>query len=95
YGSQQKYYNERIGYNSRLDELQAAVLRVKRPHLAAWTAERQRLAAEYDARLAGLPELILPRTVPGATHVYHLYVVRTARRDALQQHLAAAGIGTL
>ncbi|RTQ50625.1 DegT/DnrJ/EryC1/StrS family aminotransferase [Hymenobacter gummosus] len=95
YGSQQKYYNERIGYNSRLDELQAAVLRVKLPHLAAWTAERQRLAAEYDARLAGLPELILPRTAPGATHVYHLYVVRTARRDALQQHLAAAGIGTL
>lgn len=95
YGSQQKYYNERIGYNSRLDELQAAVLRVKLPHLPAWTAERQRLAAAYDARLAGIPELILPRTAPGASHVYHLYVVRTPRRDALQQHLTAAGIGTL
>jgi dTDP-4-amino-4,6-dideoxygalactose transaminase len=95
YGSQQKYYNERIGYNSRLDELQAAVLRVKLPHLPAWTAERQRLAAEYQARLAGLADLILPATAPGATHVYHLYVVRTARRDALQQHLTAAGIGTL
>jgi dTDP-4-amino-4,6-dideoxygalactose transaminase len=95
YGSQQKYYNERIGYNSRLDELQAAVLRVKLPHLPTWTAERQRLAARYDELLAGLPELTLPRTAAGATHVYHLYVVRTPRRDALQQHLTQAGIGTL
>ncbi|OON67337.1 DegT/DnrJ/EryC1/StrS family aminotransferase [Hymenobacter sp. CRA2] len=95
YGSQQKYYNERVGYNSRLDELQAAVLRVKLPHLPTWTAQRQQLAARYDALLADLPELVLPRTAPGATHVYHLYVVRTARRDALQQHLTQHGIGTL
>ena len=95
YGSQQKYYNEIIGYNSRLDELQAAVLRVKLPQLPGWTAQRQEVARLYNDHLAGLGDLILPITAEGATHVYHLYVVRTARRDALQQHLAAQGVGTL
>jgi dTDP-4-amino-4,6-dideoxygalactose transaminase len=95
YGSQQKYYNEVIGYNSRLDELQAAVLRVKLPHLNAWTQQRQQVAARYDELLAGVGDLVLPTVAVGASHVYHLYVVRTARREALQQHLAQAGIGTL
>ena len=95
YGSAQKYHNEEIGYNSRLDELQAALLRVKLPHLAAWTAQRQQLAAWYDAHLAGIAGLRLPHTAPGATHVYHLYVVHHARRDALLLHLAQHGIGTL
>lgn len=95
YGSQQKYYNEIIGQNSRLDELQAAVLRVKLPHLADWTAQRQQVAAWYDAQLAGITGLVLPTVADGATHVYHLYIVRTIRRDELQQHLTAAGIGTL
>ncbi|MCC3158805.1 DegT/DnrJ/EryC1/StrS family aminotransferase [Hymenobacter sp. 15J16-1T3B] len=95
YGSQQKYYNEVVGYNSRLDELQAAVLRAKLPYLAQWTQQRQQVAAWYDQHLAGIPELRLPHTAPGATHVYHLYVVQHPRRDALQQHLTAQGIGTL
>lgn len=95
YGSQKKYYNEIIGHNSRLDELQAAVLSVKLPHLMNWTQQRQKIAALYDQHLAGLGDLILPITADGATHVYHLYVVRTAQRDALQQYLQTHEIGTL
>ena len=95
YGSVQKYHNEEIGYNSRLDELQAALLRVKLPHLAAWTAQRQQLAAWYGQHLAGIAGLHLPHTAAGATHVYHLYVVHHPRRDALQRHLGQQGIGTL
>jgi len=94
YGSVIKYQHEELGYNSRLDELQAAALRVKLPHLARWTAERQALAAAYDAALADVPGLRLPTTALSATHVYHLYVVHTPRRDALRQHLAARGIET-
>ena len=95
YGSQQKYYNEIIGYNSRLDELQAAALRVKLTHLPTWTGQRQQVAAWYNQHLAGLPDLHLPVVATGATHVYHLYVVRTPHRDALQAHLTQAGIGTM
>lgn len=95
YGSQQKYYNEVVGYNSRLDELQAAVLRVKLQHLPAWTQQRQQVAAWYGQHLAGIDGLHLPAVAAGATHVYHLYVVRTAQRDALQQHLTTQGIGTM
>jgi dTDP-4-amino-4,6-dideoxygalactose transaminase len=95
YGSQQKYYNEVIGHNSRLDELQAAVLNVKLPHLADWTQQRQEIARLYDQHLAGLGDLIVPAIAAGATHAYHLYVVRTQYRDALQQHLTKHGIGTL
>lgn len=95
YGSQQKYLNEVIGQNSRLDELQAAVLSVKLPYLAYWTRQRQALARLYDQHLQGLGDLQLPVTASGCTHVYHLYVVRTAHRTALQAHLTAAGIGTL
>lgn len=95
YGSQRKYYNEVIGYNSRLDEMQAAVLSVKLPILDEWTSQRRQIADWYKLHLANIPGLILPATAPGATHVYHLYVVRHERRDALQQHLTAAGIGTL
>ena len=95
YGSQQKYYNEIIGHNSRLDELQAAVLRVKLGHLPIWTSQRQQIAAWYDQHLAGIEGLQLQTVAPGATHVYHLYVVRTIQRDALQDHLTQAGIGTM
>ncbi|GAB3724516.1 DegT/DnrJ/EryC1/StrS family aminotransferase [Hymenobacter agri] len=95
YGSAQKYHNEEIGCNSRLDELQAALLRVKLPHLADWTAQRRQLAAWYDQHLADIPNLCLPHIAPGASHVYHLYVVHHPQRDALQQHLAQCGIGTL
>jgi dTDP-4-amino-4,6-dideoxygalactose transaminase len=95
YGSQQKYYNEVVGYNSRLDELQAAMLRVKLRSLPEWTRQRQQIAAWYDQHLAGIPELRLPAVAPGATHVYHLYVVHTSHRAALQAHLTASGVGTL
>ncbi|WP_210519782.1 DegT/DnrJ/EryC1/StrS family aminotransferase [Hymenobacter terricola] len=95
YGSQQKYYNEVIGYNSRLDELQAAVLRVKLPELPTWTRQRQQIAAWYGQHLAGIAGLRLPAVAEGATNVYHLYVVHTPHRAALQQHLTAQGIGTL
>ena len=95
YGSQQKYYNEVVGYNSRLDELQAAVLLVKLRHLPEWTRQRQQVAAWYGHHLTGLPDLRLPAVAEGATHVYHLYVVHTPHRNALQQHLVAKGIGTL
>jgi dTDP-4-amino-4,6-dideoxygalactose transaminase len=95
YGSQQKYYNEVIGYNSRLDELQAAVLTTKLPHLLNWTQQRQQIAAWYDEALTGIGDLHLPVVADGSTHVYHLYVVRTAYREALQKSLTADGIGTL
>ncbi|OWP61760.1 aminotransferase, partial [Hymenobacter amundsenii] len=95
YGSQQKYYNEVVGYNSRLDELQAAVLEVKLRHLPEWTRQRQQVAAWYDQHLAGIADLRRPVVATGATHVYHLYVVHTPQRDALQQHLMAQGIGTM
>jgi len=95
YGSQKKYYNEVIGHNSRLDELQAAVLRIKLQHLPNWTQQRQQIAAHYNQRLAGLGDLQLPVVATGATHVYHLYVVRTAHRDALQEYLTEQHIGTL
>ena len=95
YGSEVKYYNEIIGYNKRLDELQAAFLRVKLPHLMDWTAQRQTIAAHYIAGLKGVGDLILPKLQPLATHVYHLFVIRTQHRDALAAHLTGAGIGTL
>jgi dTDP-4-amino-4,6-dideoxygalactose transaminase len=95
YGSAQKNQHELLGYNSRLDELQAAVLQVKLRHLATWTSQRRQLAAWYTEQLTGLPGLRLPATAAGAKPVWHLYVVHTAQRAALQQHLAAHGIGTL
>ena len=81
------------GRNSRLDALQAAVLRVKLPHLDAWNAARRAVAAQYSAALAGLP-LQLPSEGSGAECVYHQYVVRTAERSRLQRELAERGIGT-
>jgi dTDP-4-amino-4,6-dideoxygalactose transaminase len=95
YGSQKKYYNEVVGHNSRLDELQAAVLRVKLKQLPDWTKQRQFIASIYNKCLAGIGDLQLPVVAADATHVYHLYVVRTSRRDTLQQFLTQKGIGTL
>ncbi|MAT55372.1 MAG: aminotransferase [Saprospirales bacterium] len=95
YGSRQKYVNEVVGYNMRLDELQAAFLSVKLKYLDAWTQERQRLAALYTEILQGVGDLVLPETHPDATHVWHLYVIRTRHRDALQDYFKQRGIGTL
>jgi dTDP-4-amino-4,6-dideoxygalactose transaminase len=80
--------------NSRMDGLQAAILNAKLPHLPAWTEARRRLAAEYDRLLEGVGDVEVPCVAPDRDHVYHLYVIRTTRRDALKSHLEAAGVGT-
>jgi dTDP-4-amino-4,6-dideoxygalactose transaminase len=95
YGSEVKYYNQVQGYNSRLDELQAAFLKIKLAHLDAWNQERQRLARVYTQALQNLGDLVLPIEAPGAESVYHLYVIRTADRNGLQEFLGKQGIGTL
>ncbi|HSU49377.1 MAG TPA: DegT/DnrJ/EryC1/StrS family aminotransferase [Segetibacter sp.] len=95
YGSEKKYYNEVIGYNMRLDECQAAILSVKLKYLSEWTKQRQEIASWYNNALDGIADLILPAIADKATHVYHLYVVRTKHRDKLQKHLSDNGIGTL
>jgi dTDP-4-amino-4,6-dideoxygalactose transaminase len=95
YGSQKKYYNEVIGYNMRLDECQAAFLSVKLQYLQTWTKQRQEIAAWYDELLSDIEGLVLPKIHSDATHVYHLYVVRTKQRDALQAYLTQHDIGTL
>jgi len=89
-----KYISEEQGWNSRLDELQAAILRVKLRHLAEWTAARQSHAARYDKLLRAVPGITLPRVAPGSTHVYHQYTVRLADRERVQKHLAAEGIAS-
>jgi dTDP-4-amino-4,6-dideoxygalactose transaminase len=94
YGSRVKYFNEVKGFNCRLDPLQAAVLRVKLAHLDEWNERRRAVAAIY-ASLLPETKLALPRFPDWAEHVFHLYVVRTARRDELQKFLATRGIGTL
>ena len=78
--------------NSRLDGLQAAILNAKLPHLPDWCEARRRVASEYDRRLVGVGDVETPTVGPDRDHVYHLYVIRTARRDALKAHLEAAGI---
>nr|WP_299988996.1 DegT/DnrJ/EryC1/StrS family aminotransferase [uncultured Pontibacter sp.] len=95
YGSQVKYKNEFIGHNMRLDELQAAFLTIKLKYLQRWTAQRQQIAAWYNENLSVLDDLVLPYVHPEATHVYHLYVIKTKLRNELQEYLANHNIGTL
>lgn len=95
YGSKEKYKHEVVGYNMRLDEMQAAFLSVKLKNLREWTRQRQQIAAWYDEALKGVAGLILPTITNDATHVYHLYVIRTKQRDALQEWLSEKGIDTL
>lgn len=94
YGAERKYHHELPGVNSRLDELQAAALRVKLRRLDAWNARRRRIAEVYDRALRGAA-VARPAPPAGGVHAWHLYVVRTPRRDALAEHLAAAGVQTL
>ena len=91
HGSEEKYRHVSVGYNSRLDEIQAAILRVKLPHLDEWNDRRWTVAQTYNDGLASLP-LILPTEQVWARHVYHLYVVRTSRRDDLLGWLNARNI---
>ena len=92
HGSRQRYFHESTGWCSRLDEIQAAALRVKLRHLDAWTERRRTLAARYRSALTGLP-LLLPDDGDSERAVYHLFTVRTRRRDELKKHLDGAGIG--
>lgn len=95
YGSTTKYRHDEVGWNSRLDELQAALLSVKLRHLDRWNARRSAVAARYDAALAGQADLGLPVTAPGSRPSWHLYVVRSPHRDALRAHLAGCGVQTV
>ena len=95
YGSQAKYYNETKGFNSRLDELQAAVLRIKLTKLDEWNANRKVRAKQYSEALEGVSDLSLPYVPEWADPVWHLFVVRHRNRDRLQEHLKSCGVGTL
>jgi dTDP-4-amino-4,6-dideoxygalactose transaminase len=92
-GQTERYHHLHAGVNSRLDDIQAAVLRARLPFLRSWTARRREIAAAYRALLAGSPVTPVPEIDSG--HVYHLFPVRSAGRDRLQEHLRAAGVETL
>lgn len=94
YGWRERYVSDEIGMNSRLDELQAAILRVLLPHLDADNRTRREVAARYDQELAGHGLVLPPSPPPHAAHAYHQYVVRTSQRDELAATLREAGIGT-
>jgi len=104
HGMRRRYYHDELGWNTRMDGFQGAVLAVKLKYIAAWTEARRTLAARYHALFAnaGLAEagaypahgVVLPRELPGARHVWHQYVIRAPRRDALREFLAARGIGS-
>lgn len=93
YGSTEKYRHEEAGENSRLDALQAVVLSAKLRRLDAWNARRRAIAARYSEALAGVGDLVLPAPAPATEPVWHQYVVRTGRRDALLAALRARGVG--
>ena len=97
HGSARKYHHTRVGINSRLDAMQAAILNVKLPHLPAWTDARRAVAALYDAHLGGHPEIEIPARASGARHVFHQYTVRVPaeRRDAIASGLRERGIPTM
>jgi len=94
HGQTGKYVSNEPGLNSRLDEIQAAILRVKLAHLAEWQRARQERAASYTKLLAGVPGVTTPAIPANCEHVFHQYTIRTARRDALQQFLAERKIGS-
>ncbi len=93
HGGRQTYFHELVGYNSRLDTLQAAVLLAKLPYLEGWSEARRRNAAFYDAAFADVPEVVTPYIDPANTSIYNQYTLRADKRDALQAHLKAQGIG--
>jgi dTDP-4-amino-4,6-dideoxygalactose transaminase len=92
HGQAAKYYHSMIGFNGRLDEVQAAVLKVKLPHLDKWIEDRRHLAQIYNANLP--PSIMKPQEMPWAKHVYYVYVIRTPDRDQLREWLDSKGIGT-
>lgn len=93
HGSERRYYHDQLGWNARLDELQAVVLRTKLPHLEGWNEARRSRAARYNELLKDLP-VITPVESPGNRHVYHLYVIRVSDRDRVQAHLKEHGVAS-
>lgn len=96
HGGRQMYHHEEVGYNSRLDALQAAVLSVKLPHLAGWSAKRRENARFYDEALAGVEGVVTPAVPAGSESIFNQYTVRVpgGRRDVLAEHLRARGVGS-
>ncbi|NLY90219.1 MAG: DegT/DnrJ/EryC1/StrS family aminotransferase [Firmicutes bacterium] len=97
HGAKQNYYNETIGYNSRLDALQAAILSVKLPYIDQWISGRREAAQYYNELLKDTPEIVLPYEAPYTKHVYNQYTIRVSngKREQLHRQLQAAGIGTM
>jgi dTDP-4-amino-4,6-dideoxygalactose transaminase len=97
HGAKKKYRNELVGYNSRLDELQAAILRAKLPHVDEWNKSRREVAQHYNDVFENAPAIVAPRDAPLRSHVYHQYTVRLVqgRRDEVRRRLAEEGIGTM
>jgi dTDP-4-amino-4,6-dideoxygalactose transaminase len=93
HGGARQYHHEEVGYNSRLDTLQAAVLLAKLPHLEAWSRARAERAARYTEAFAGHPAVCPPTVDPANEHIFHQYTIRAPRRDELHAHLKARGIG--
>jgi dTDP-4-amino-4,6-dideoxygalactose transaminase len=94
HGSDQKYIHEIYGHNYRMEGFQGAVLGVKLKYLPDWTAKRRAVAEKYSRLLSGVGDIVTPKEMPYAKHVYHLYVIQTTRRDDLQKYLAQKEIGT-
>lgn len=95
HGSTKKYLSDEQGWNSRLDELQAAILRVKLRHLDQWSIQRREAARRYDALLQGLPSVVTPKRNGFGDHVFHQYTVQVPQRDQMQKRLAEAGVTTM
>jgi dTDP-4-amino-4,6-dideoxygalactose transaminase len=93
HGGARQYHHDEVGYNSRLDTLQAAVLLAKLPHLQEWSRARAERAARYTEAFTGHPEVCPPAVDPANDHIFHQYTIRVPRRDELQAHLKARGIG--
>ncbi|MBD3299111.1 MAG: hypothetical protein GF341_10685 [candidate division Zixibacteria bacterium] len=93
HGARPKYFHKLIGFNSRLDALQAALLGVKLAHLDSWTERRRALADVYDRELKGVGDLILPKRNADGYHIFHQYTLATEKRDAMRDHLKSKGIG--
>jgi dTDP-4-amino-4,6-dideoxygalactose transaminase len=93
HGSTKTYFHEIVGYNSRLDALQAAALLAKLPHLAAWSAKRRANAAFYNQAFADVADITTPYTEPVSESIFNQYTIRVPRRDAFKAHLASKGIG--
>jgi dTDP-4-amino-4,6-dideoxygalactose transaminase len=95
YGQRVKYEHQEKGENSRLDTLQAAILQIKLPHLKSWNEARAKCADEYRQRLGNTGDLQFQKVSPFSTHIYHLFIIETEHRDALQQHLESNGVQTV